>query len=190
MYHVDLMDPTRSAPSLLVVLDLDETLVHSRRKPLEDRRPDFWWAGYAVYVRPGALAFLQRLGQWARVAVWTASDEDYALPILARLLRADPEDHFEFVWTAERCLAAPGSDVPLLKPLSEVFALGFPPERTVVVDNRPATFARNREHGIAVLDYLGAPEDRELEQLAGFLEELVAAPDVRTVPKRPWRAAP
>jgi len=189
MYHVGLMEPTARASRLLVVLDLDETLVHSRRKPLDDRAPEFWWAGYAVYVRPGARAFLDELAAFANVAVWTASDVDYAIPVLSRLLRGPP-DRFEFVWTAERCVAAPGSDVPLLKPLSEVFELGFDPARTVVVDNRPATFACNKEHGIAVLDFLGAPDDRELTQLLAFLRELSSAPDVRAVPKRPWRAPP
>jgi len=193
MYHGGRMEPMDRVAPLLIVLDLDETLVHSRRKPLEDRRPDFWWAGYAVYVRPGARSFLQQLAGWANVAIWTASDADYAFPVLSRVLQEGPEqlaDRFAFVWTSERCLPEEDGEVPLVKPLSEVFALGHDPARTVVVDNRPATFARNRDHGIAVMDYLGAPEDQELPQLQAFLEQLRDAPDVRAVPKRPWRSPP
>ena len=46
--------------SLLVVLDLDETLVHATNEPL-DRPCDFRCHGYSVYRRPGLNNFLDGL---------------------------------------------------------------------------------------------------------------------------------
>lgn len=172
----------------LLVLDLDETLIHSTRTPL-DRRPDFWWAGYAVYERPGVRRFLERCLDRFEVAVWTASDRGYALPVIERLVALD---RLSFVLTGERCVVkldpATGQQV-VVKNLAVVQRRGWALSRVLAVDNHPTTWLLNPDNGLRIPDYRGEPEDDVLEALGGYLEACVAhAPDVRQVDRTPWHA--
>ncbi|CAM9925670.1 unnamed protein product, partial [Discosporangium mesarthrocarpum] len=71
-----------------LVLDLDETLVHSSFKPISGAdftlEIDVDGAYYQVFVmkRPGAEAFLQRVARLYEVIVFTASLPQYANPLL------------------------------------------------------------------------------------------------------------
>eukprot|EP01126_Amoeba_proteus_P014506 TRINITY_DN1638_c0_g1_i4.p2 TRINITY_DN1638_c0_g1~~TRINITY_DN1638_c0_g1_i4.p2 ORF type:complete len:234 (-),score=23.16 TRINITY_DN1638_c0_g1_i4:454-1155(-) len=74
-----------------LVLDLDETLVHSSFKPVD--KYDFVipveieGTVYQVYVakRPGVDQFLKRVGELFEVAIFTASLSKYADPLLDKL---------------------------------------------------------------------------------------------------------
>ena len=165
-------------PPLLVVFDLDETLIASRREPVASRPPDFWWAGHAIYLRPHVHALLVERFERGHAAIWTASDPGYAHPILERILRG-PLDPFRFVLTREHCVEGPDPEVPL-KPLDVLLRRGADPARTLVVDNRPGTFAGHPANGLAVRDYLGdEPEDAELLSLMQRLRAFDELPDVR-----------
>jgi len=174
-------------PPLLVVLDLDETLIAGRPDALPGRRPDFWWAGRAVYVRPHTHQLLVERFERGQVGVWTASDPGYALPILERILRG-PLDPFRFVLTREHCVPGddPGDDPATpRKPLDVLLERGADPARTVVVDNRPATFAGHESNSILVADYEGTAVDDVLLGLLERLRSLDDAPDVRKVIQPP-----
>ncbi len=165
-------------PPVLVVLDLDETLIAGLPDALPGRRPDFWWAGRAVYVRPHAHQLLVERFERGLVAVWTASDPGYARPILERILRG-PLDPFQFVLTREHCVPSDDPNTPR-KPLDVLVERGADPARTVVVDNRPATFAGHEANSILVEDYDGAEVDDVLLRLLQRLRVLDEAPDVRS----------
>lgn len=169
---------------LVTVVDLDETLVHSRPRDAVTERPDFWWAGFGVWIRPGAREFLLERAAHGVVGIWTASDPDYALPILERLLRGDLSP-LSFVLTSRSCrLDATGEPI---KPLTEL-ADRWEPSRTVALDNRPSTFALNPDQGICVPDFLGDPEDRVLTELSAYLRTLdLPTVDVRCLDHRHWR---
>ncbi len=168
----------RKLPPLLVVFDLDETLIASRPEPVPDRRPDFWWAGHAIYLRPHVHALLVERFERGEAAIWTASDPGYAFPILERILMG-PLDPFRFLLTREHCVPGPDPDVPL-KPLTTLLQRGADPARTVVIDNRPGTFAGHEQNGLAVRDYYGdEDEDAELLLLGEQLRFLDQLPDVR-----------
>jgi TFIIF-interacting CTD phosphatase-like protein len=179
LYHAVM---TRISP-LVVALDLDETLVHSRPTAIPDRPPAFWWAGLAVYVRPGARELILERAAHGVVGVWTASDANYALPVLERVLRG-PLDPLAFVLTRRSCV--PRDDGELLKPLGELFAR-HPPSRVVLVDNRPASYALHPEHGQSIPDFTGDPADRALHALSEHLRRLDdPTVDVRTTPPLAW----
>lgn len=75
---------------LLVVLDLDETLIYATTAPSDEglvRPPALHAGAYAVFTRPGLEAFLLGLEDFARVAVWTASSPAYARRIVGALAR-------------------------------------------------------------------------------------------------------
>lgn len=82
-----------SLPRKVVVLDLDETLVHSTVRPLPSLQAD--WVipvdmsgqnvRFFVHKRPFVDDFLRRVGQNFVVCVWTASLPAYASPVIDRL---------------------------------------------------------------------------------------------------------
>ncbi len=70
---------------LLVILDLDETLVHVPDYPLA-RRADFEVLGHAGYRRPFLDEFLGQLRGRYDVAVWTAAGRDYAQAVVSTII--------------------------------------------------------------------------------------------------------
>lgn len=79
----------KEATSLpLLVLDLDETLIHSSETPLH-RAPNFRVGPYYVYQRPDLQEFLATAAVHYRLAIWSAGSDDYvaaiALPLCGAL---------------------------------------------------------------------------------------------------------
>lgn len=68
----------------LLILDLDETLVHATRQAL-DYAPVRQIGPYAVYLRPGVREFLEHVARYFRLAVWTSSSSMYADAVVATL---------------------------------------------------------------------------------------------------------
>jgi RNA polymerase II subunit A small phosphatase-like protein len=83
----------------LLVLDIDETLVHARESPLAHDE-DFCVGAYFVYRRPGLDEFVTSMLDTFDVAVWTSSGESYAAQVLERIF---PPGALKFVWSSKRC---------------------------------------------------------------------------------------
>ena len=172
----------------LLVLDLDETLVHARETALE-RPPDARVGPYVVYHRPGVAAFLDRCLDRFEVGIWTASTLGYARPVLAGLV--DP-DRFAFVWARGRCTLRADPDTheyEFLKDIRKLRRRGYARAKILFVDDTPAKIARSYGNYVRVSEWLGDPDDDELWALADYLDELGPLADVRPVEKRGWRAA-
>ncbi|NJK32024.1 MAG: HAD family hydrolase [Deltaproteobacteria bacterium] len=171
----------------LLVLDLDETLVHATEDPLA-RVPDFHVGPYAVYERPHVRPFLEHvLARFAAVAVWTASTRSYALPVLSRIVDVD---RLAFVWCRDRCTLHVDWDtreVEHLKDIRKLTKRGHRREAILFVDDTPAKLARSYGNLVTVRPYLGDEHDDELPQLAAYLDTLGSVPNVRTIEKRGWR---
>ena len=52
-------------------------------------------------------------------------------------------------------------------------------KRTIIVDNSPNAYLWHPEHAIDVVDFVGDPEDDELETIANFLDLIHDVDDVR-----------
>ena len=171
----------------LLILDLDETLIHSAFEPL-DRPADFHVGTYHTYVRPGAREFIAFCRTHFRVAVWTSSTEGYAQEIVGEIFGAD--HRLQFLWTRERCIEVFDSATrshEWVKDLAKVRRQGFDLEQVLVVDDSPRMLARNYGNLIRVLPFRGDTGDRELRMLASYLLELKDVANVRTIDKRGWR---
>lgn len=171
----------------LLILDLDETLLHARERPLA-REPDFTVPPYAVYLRPGVLEFLGHAARHFTLAVWTSSSPAYARAVTTRLF-GDIET-LAFVWTSDRC--TPRRDLErdtwcASKPLRKVRRRGYDLRRVLVVDDSPEKHARNYGNLVAVRPFEGDPDDDELPHLSRYLEHLAREPDLRSIEKRAWR---
>ena len=177
----------KTIASLLVIFDLDETLIHATEQPLA-RDPDFAVGPFPIYKRPFTEELLVDCARECTLAVWTSATRDYAEAILERLLPKDVR--LAFVWTRERCTRrymSEEQEYGWIKDLKKVKKQGFPLERVLMVDDIPGNLARQYGNYVRVTPYLGDEDDRELVLLARYLREFRGVENVRTVEKRGWQ---
>lgn len=171
----------RKQDKKLLVLDLDETLVHSRFETFGEEA-DFSFtlvdggAIYHVKLRPGVRSFLQRVAGLFDVMVFTASDKEYADKVIDFL---DPTRAL----ISRRAYLDSGIDLPksqggYVKDLS-VFAHDL--AQIAIIDNCPHNYRLQKNNGIPITSWYVDPNDRELASLLPFLEGLVAVEDVRPI---------
>ncbi|MDD9945544.1 MAG: HAD family hydrolase [Myxococcales bacterium] len=171
---------------LLVVLDLDETLIYASETELA-HRPDFAAGSYSVYKRPFLDEFLEQALASYDVAIWTSSTAPYALAIAAELVHDIAS--FKFIWARDRCTARMDPETQeceFTKNLAKLRRRGFSLERTIVVDDSPEKHRRNYGNLVRVTPFFGDPEDDLLPRLADYIAALASVPNVRNVEKRGW----
>ena len=181
---------------LLLILDLDETLVHARTSALE-RPADFRLFGYHIYRRPYLSEFLQKCSELFELAVWSSASDDYVREVVQQIF-PEPEI-LRFVWGRSRATLrrnfnpdyAHASYDPdhlyYLKQLKKVKKLGWDLEKMLIVDDSPEKCRKNYGNAIYPLPFEGDENDNELELLIAYLRTLADLQNVRAVEKRRWR---
>lgn len=170
----------------LLILDLDETLVHATEREFA-HASDFRVAHYAVYRRPHLEAFLDDCFAHFDVAVWTSSSRSYATLVVAQIFAGRK---LKFFWTADRCtqrMNLETYDQYTVKNLSKVRKLGFALEQVLMVDDSPEKLERHYGNHVRILPFEGDPADEELPPLAEYLRSIRDHPNYRTIEKRYWR---
>ncbi|KAL7620417.1 hypothetical protein AAE478_009412 [Parahypoxylon ruwenzoriense] len=160
-----------------LVLDLDETLVHSSFKILH--QADFTIPVeiegnfHNVYVikRPGVDQFMKRVGELYEVVVFTASVSKYGDPLLDQLDIHKVVHHRLF---RESCYNHQGNYV---KDLSQV---GRDLKDTIIIDNSPTSYIFHPQHAVPISSWFSDAHDNELLDLIPVLEDL-AGPNVQDV---------
>ncbi|KAI9729274.1 MAG: hypothetical protein M1834_006944 [Cirrosporium novae-zelandiae] len=160
-----------------LVLDLDETLVHSSFKILQ--QADFTipveieGQYHNVYVikRPGVDQFMKRVGELYEVVVFTASVSKYGDPLLDQLDIHNVVHHRLF---RESCYNHQGNYV---KDLSQV---GRDLKDTIIIDNSPTSYIFHPQHAVPISSWFSDAHDNELLDLIPVLEDL-AGSQVRDV---------
>lgn len=160
-----------------LILDLDETLVHSSFKYL--RTADFVIPVeidnqvHHVYVikRPGVDEFLEKVGQWFEVVVFTASVAKYGDPLLNKLDVHQLVHHRLF---RDLCYNYQGN---FIKNLSQI---GRPLRDSIIIDNSPASYIFHPQHSIPISSWFSDTHDNELLDLLPFLED-ISKPNVDDV---------
>jgi len=173
--------PPEDVNKKTLVLDLDETLVHSSFKPIPD--PDFVMSIelenviHKVYVRkrPGVDNFLRVVGEKFEVVVFTASLAKYADPLLDILDRGRLVKKRLF---REACVQHYGNYV---KDLSH---LGRPLTNVIIIDNSPFSYMFQPDNAIPITSWFNDKADRQLYDLLPFLEQLMYVDDVCTLLQR------
>ena len=167
----------KSSSKKTLVLDLDETLVHSQFLPfsiqsdvilkidIENQIHDIH-----VLIRPGVQTFLQRLSKLYEIVIFTASVSKYADPLLDIL---DKENYCSFRLFREHCTLM---GMTYIKDLNK---LGRDLKDVIIVDNSPLSYSFNKENGIPILTWFSDKNDKELDYLLPILEFLSGVNDVR-----------
>jgi len=171
----------------LLVLDLDETLIHADEQLA--RPAEFEVGPYKIVRRPGVDRFLEfALAHFREVAIWTASTRSYAEPVIDRLI---DRSRLAFVWGRERCVQKVDwelRETVHLKDIAKLRKAGYDDTQILFVDASPEKLARSFGNLVEVRPFVGDPDDRELELLERFLIELGPVANVRTIEKRGWRS--
>ena len=84
----------------LIVLDIDETLLHSTYEDL-NRDPDFFFKERRVYLRPHLNEFMKYCFDNFDVAIWTSAKAVYAKYVLAKIICDISQ--FKFIYTRKNC---------------------------------------------------------------------------------------
>ncbi|XP_039122164.1 uncharacterized protein LOC120258796 [Dioscorea cayenensis subsp. rotundata] len=174
-----LPNETQKKKSITLVLDLDETLVHSTLEPCEDADfsfPVFFnLKQHMVYVkrRPYLQIFLERVAQMFEIIVFTASQSIYAEQLLDIL---DPDKMLigRRIYR-ESCIFSDGSYT------KDLTVLGIDLAKVAIIDNSPQVFRLQVNNGIPIMSWFDDPSDHALLSLLPFLETLVDADDVRPI---------
>ena len=171
-----LLPPNLSSKKTLV-LDLDETLVHSNFLPFP-RPPDVIIKleldneihDIHVLVRPGVKEFLEKMSKKYEIVIFTASLSKYADPLLDII---DKKGYCPFRLFREHCTLINSSFVKDLK------KLGRNLKDIIIVDNSPISYALNPDNGLPILSWFDDMKDRELFNFIPILEFLSEVYDVR-----------
>jgi CTD small phosphatase-like protein 2 len=182
---------------LVVVLDMDECLIHSKFlsdqavKYAHQTRQERWVKrdlqppsvdsfhiklpdGDLVHVnqRPHLRSFIDHVTDRYETHIFTAAMEVYAKPVLDML---DPYGtKFSRRWYRDSCVQTKeGAYVKNLGVLQKNEA------RIVLVDNNPLSFLTHPRNGILVSSFYDDPQDKSLLAVLQLLEELEGHEDVR-----------
>ncbi|XP_031618767.1 carboxy-terminal domain RNA polymerase II polypeptide A small phosphatase 1 [Contarinia nasturtii] len=161
-----------------MVIDLDETLVHSSFKPIANA--DFIvpveidGTVHQVYVlkRPHVDTFLQKMGELYECVLFTASLATYADPV-ADLL--DKSGVFRARLFRESCVYHRGNYV------KDLNKLGRDLQKIVIVDNSPASYIFHPDNAVPVKSWFDDVTDSELLDLIPLFEKLSKVDSVYSV---------
>lgn len=157
-----------------LVLDLDETLVHSSFRPVKAPivlEVEIDGAFHKVYVlkRPGCDEFLSHVLKLYEVVIYTASMAKYADPLVDIL---DPKKETLRLFR-ESCSRVSGGGY-----VKDLSLLGRDLRKVSIVDNSPTCYSLQPHNAIPIKTWRGDPDDTELLDLIPILEALVGVDDV------------
>ena len=159
-----------------LILDLDETLVHSSFTPFKKNdivlNVDFEGVMYNIYVlvRPDAELFIKKVAQTFEVVIFTASISKYASPLLDIL---DKEKNIKYRLYRDQCTFINGIYIKDLKKCNRSL------KDLIIVDNSPIAYTFDSDNGLPIKTWIEDPEDKELMKLVPILEFLSKTKDVR-----------
>ena len=189
------MAPTKK---ILLIFDLDETLIHATKKKLTPKIA-FKIGEYNIYKRPNVDDFLEKCFQNYRIAIWSSADDEYVKETVKILIPA--YDKLEFIWTRLNCSVKvvrkpilEGFDYggfykehQWIKPLRRIRQKGIGLKSMLIIDNSPYKVIESKENALVIKSFEGDESDDELNKLYKFLSNFEDAKDVRNVNKENWK---
>jgi len=159
-----------------LILDLDETLVHSTpipqkkyamaMKAMIDGKSSYLYISFRPYVED----FLQKVCEMFEVIIYTASLRNYADLVIDKL---DPKNKISFRLYREHCTPSPYG---LIKDLSN---LGRNLKDVIIVDNSPVAYEFHKENAIPISTWMDDENDVELLRVYEILTNLEKTDDIR-----------
>ncbi|QRW19042.1 NLI interacting factor-like phosphatase [Rhizoctonia solani] len=185
-----------------LVLDLDETLIHSTSRPMHAHGSmggggllglsglfggkrqggghmiEVVLGGrstlYHVYKRPFVDFFLRKVSSWYTLVIFTASMPEYADPVIDWLDAG--RGMFSRRFFRESCTHLPNGGYS-----KDLSIIDQDLSRVCLIDNSPASYSINNANGIPIEGWISDPGDEALLDLLPVLDSLRFTSDVRHV---------
>ena len=135
-----------------LVLDLDETLVHS----IEETGNTF--------LRPGVKEFLEKLSPFYEIIIFTAGVKDYADNLLDQI---DAQNKL-----IQHRLYREHTTVINRVNVKDIKKLGRDLKKVIIIDNISENFGKESDNGIFITPWFGDKNDKELKYLIPILIEI------------------
>ncbi|KEF61233.1 uncharacterized protein A1O9_02798 [Exophiala aquamarina CBS 119918] len=182
-----------------LVLDLDETLIHSLAKggrmssghmvevklntPVALSAPQPGQATpvigphhpilYYVHKRPHCDEFLRKVSKWFKLVVFTASVQEYADPVIDWL--EVERKHFVGRYYRQHCTFRNGAYIKDLSSIEPDLS------KVIILDNSPVSYIFHEDNAIPIEGWINDPTDNDLLHLIPLLEALQYVTDVRAL---------
>ncbi|KAI1811561.1 NLI interacting factor-like phosphatase-domain-containing protein [Poronia punctata] len=177
-----------------LILDLDETLIHSMSKGgrmgsghMVEVRLNTAYTGsggqqmlgpqhpilYYVHKRPHCDEFLRKVCKWFNLVIFTASVQEYADPVIDWL--ESERKYFSGRYYRQHCTFRHGA---FIKDLS---AIEPDLSKVMILDNSPLSYMFHQDNAIPIQGWISDPTDNDLLHLVPFLEGLQYVSDVRAL---------
>ena len=167
----------------LLILDLDETLIHSTATKL-NLQEDFKFQKYYVYKRPHLTWFLTEVSKHFRIGVWSAADEQYVEKIVEQILPKNIV--LEIMWGQSWCSFKEdikGNYVHYEKRLLKLTKLNFKMESIILIDDNEENARINKENTILIKPFKGKETDNELKYLFDYLITIKDVENIAAIEK-------
>ena len=147
---------SRPIKQYTLVLDLDETLVHFKMKSNK---------GGTLKVRPYLYGFLEEMGHYYELIIWTSATEAYANSLIEAI--EYEKQYFDYIFFREHAIII-GDD--FVKDLNRI---GRPLDSIIIIDDMPQNFRLQKENGITIKPYFGDDtDDSALYELVPILKHI------------------
>ena len=173
---VNLPKPLGYKNKKTLVLDLDETLIHSCKNQTEGHVKIKFTGNYHIFIniRPYAQDLLKSASQDFEVIIFTASNKLYADAVLAHL---DPTNK----WVHHRlyrdsCIEHRGHHIKDLR-----IILNRDLKDVIIVDNSMTAFALQLDNGVPIHSWTEDLRDCQLRLLIDYLKVVKNTSDVRKI---------
>jgi RNA polymerase II subunit A small phosphatase-like protein len=170
----------------LLILDLDETLIHANVDLVHDKY-SYKLPFHYVYNRPHLNDFLLQANKHYSLAVWSSATDDYVNDIIKNSF---PEEiKLVFAWDRSHCTQRFDENFGSLiyvKNLRKVKQMGFPLERVLIIDDSPEKLKLNYGNVILIKPFEGNLNDSELPKLSRYLDSIADNSNYLQLDKRNW----
>ena len=158
-YYEPFSPPYLAYPSpkpYTLVLDLDETLVYFKIKSNKEG---------TLRVRPYLYSFLEEMGHYYELVIWTSATESYANSLIDAI--EYEKKYFDFILFREHAIII---DNDFVKDLTRI---GRDLDRVIMIDDMPQNFRLQKDNGINIKPFFGDDmDDMALYDLVPILKHI------------------
>jgi len=165
------MHTSNSKQSLpLIILDMDECLLHASAIPIKEIAADYKYQALYVYFRPGVAQFLAQAAQCYQLAIWSTGTDAYVQALIAAV--TPPNIHYAFVWGRSKCRKVKDDFfgyTHYYKSIDKLKRYGFSLESIIMIDDTPAKIITNYAQVVEISAFKGEGDDNALSALLADL---------------------
>lgn len=179
---------TCSRKKPLLVLDLDETLVHTTHEPIKNREHIYLAEfNYYVHQRPFLEYFLHSVADYFDIGIWSSGTDNYVDIVVNRIMPKNIEPIFVFGRSMCQYRNVHGFNV-YVKPLRILEDFGYNLRKMLIIDDSPEKCVDNFKNAIIPKPFYCDNYDSELLDLFHYLESVYDSSDFTNHSHYQWKS--